>query len=993
ESTPKIILEGHQTNVNVIRFHPERDWLLSGDESGSIKLWDLSSRRVIDDIAVPEYGPVTALSWVRLPLKDKNETRSIAFVAGFGLGILALYTSEASPGKFECIKTADAHAASITDLSFDPIHFRLASAGAGHPQVWNLGMFRAASVEKWFTVHVASGSLLERLSPEPKAVNPYICSSVNFLDGGSTLLVTYLETHSILKYSVVPWKLETSNMALTRIGSAIVDGDSLFVGNLKSGVDHYSLRNKMQRIRHYQYVPVINVPFQIALARQGLDRVVIGGDDGWIRLFNRDTGEQLFYLVHPFHGRVQVVDAISSAEKDLVGAAVSQSNVKADIVVWNLKQPQSSKESVELKSDLREWMMTAAKISLISTFVMIFVFVLLCLGYYFVYLPLLLPAIHLHTPVDDGAPTRLFTPVAQTSDTAAYVNTFLTFPPIMTKLPEQKLPKQKLPKQKLPKQPLHKPLCRRKLTEALHILDDINQTLTAPTRTIHPQTRSVPGSVDNNMKSISARERQASIPVTNGSRLITASFELLPNETKTEVARHLKPTDLVSLSLTSRIFCEIAVPVLHEVCGLVSSHGWLELNSDSKTPSLLSFKAFRSFYRYIPPSKKRLRITFGPNHQHPGDVEEAANDVCFGLSMLPPKALDMAFFTFFTPSLTNSIVIPTLLSGAGHQRSNFVGLFCPYAIPQTSFPSTFILPERLSLSGDISQLLGIVSAAADSIKHLKLSHFEKSDLHLDDAGPSFVDYDRFVNRSMSKLEKLSIPADIPIHQLAEFIHRNRNTLQEVDISPCDYSPSQLTVATPSRKYPHLKLKELTGPLDYIAKLFQMTAVSVGTLKFSPPSMPPDSVCLTSYFEDIGACLSREGTNIRALDIVFPQYSRAKWEVEALVRNDDDDDVDQHSTSHEGPLSGSIQTLRLSLHHSSSPNKVIKSAVEYWAQRLPKLNDVQFEEYPCNSDDDRRRLLGILNDTTSSSPRKISVKSGSTLVTNNCPIKAYNWIWS
>jgi hypothetical protein len=64
----------------------------------------------------------------------------------------------------------------------------------------------------------------------------------------------------------------------------------------------------MQRLRHFEAPVTINVPLQIALARQNLDRVVVGGVDGAVRVYDRATGELVHRLGHKVKGRVQVVD-------------------------------------------------------------------------------------------------------------------------------------------------------------------------------------------------------------------------------------------------------------------------------------------------------------------------------------------------------------------------------------------------------------------------------------------------------------------------------------------------------------------------------------------------------------------------------------------------------------------------------------------------------------------------------------------------------------
>ena len=69
----------------------------------------------------------------------------------------------------------------------------------------------------------------------------------------------------------------------------------------------YSLRT-MQQVRHYKSLLTVNVPLQIALARQALDRVVLGDVRGILQVYDRETGELVHHLEHKTKGRVQVVD-------------------------------------------------------------------------------------------------------------------------------------------------------------------------------------------------------------------------------------------------------------------------------------------------------------------------------------------------------------------------------------------------------------------------------------------------------------------------------------------------------------------------------------------------------------------------------------------------------------------------------------------------------------------------------------------------------------
>ena len=64
----------------------------------------------------------------------------------------------------------------------------------------------------------------------------------------------------------------------------------------------------MQRLRHYESVVTVNVPFQVALARQAFDHVVLGDASGVLRVYDCETGELVHCLGHQVKGRVQVVD-------------------------------------------------------------------------------------------------------------------------------------------------------------------------------------------------------------------------------------------------------------------------------------------------------------------------------------------------------------------------------------------------------------------------------------------------------------------------------------------------------------------------------------------------------------------------------------------------------------------------------------------------------------------------------------------------------------
>jgi hypothetical protein len=70
----------------------------------------------------------------------------------------------------------------------------------------------------------------------------------------------------------------------------------LFVSNLLDGLDQYTLPT-MELARHYPYTIKSNFLMQIATTNQGR-WVIVGGDDGFARVFDRSDGTLMQNLEH-----------------------------------------------------------------------------------------------------------------------------------------------------------------------------------------------------------------------------------------------------------------------------------------------------------------------------------------------------------------------------------------------------------------------------------------------------------------------------------------------------------------------------------------------------------------------------------------------------------------------------------------------------------------------------------------------------------------------
>jgi WD40 repeat protein len=362
--TSETVLEGHRDSVNTLKFNADLSFLLSGDNSGFIIIWDLVLRAPFQKIDASCAGSVTSVCWINL-LKNVTpgeDDPAFAFAVGIGTGIMAINRQFSESCPFEFVKNIEAHDGPVEDIAFDRYFLRLASAGAGYPQVWDL----------------RSADILKPLAPPPSGFHPYICKGVHFADRGESLVATYTESHIVMKYLVEPWTYKESRLVQTRIGFSILDGDNLFISNLSNGIDLYSLRT-MQRLRHFESVVTVNVPFQIALARQALDRVILGDARGTLQVYDRATGELVQRLEHKAKGRIQVIDAGSTPEAEYIAAASSSALCQSAVIqLWHLKESCQVPQTPTSMNSSKARFMKLLQIGLICIFInVIFLYVVI----------------------------------------------------------------------------------------------------------------------------------------------------------------------------------------------------------------------------------------------------------------------------------------------------------------------------------------------------------------------------------------------------------------------------------------------------------------------------------------------------------------------------------------------------------------------------------------------------------------------------------------
>jgi hypothetical protein len=94
-------------------------------------------------------------------------------------------------------------------------------------------------------------------------------------------------------------------------GNAVLCADSkyIFVSNLVNGVDQYTFPS-LERVQTFSHHIENNYPLQVATLQQATF-VVIGGDSGFARVFERRNGQLFSQLKHSDEGDAVQAVAVS----------------------------------------------------------------------------------------------------------------------------------------------------------------------------------------------------------------------------------------------------------------------------------------------------------------------------------------------------------------------------------------------------------------------------------------------------------------------------------------------------------------------------------------------------------------------------------------------------------------------------------------------------------------------------------------------------------
>ncbi|KAH9012574.1 WD40-repeat-containing domain protein [Lactarius pseudohatsudake] len=293
EFTLQNTLRCHTKAINHLALSPDKTRLISIGDDSRVVVWSVASGERLFAVERPFNGAATAVSWA-----SRDNSR---FVVGFASGDLHLFRNESEKSYCDGLSVSGGKG-SVEGIVYDETHDRIASICADSAMLWKI-----------------KGTDLVPILSSPFISGGY-GRSIQFCDNGASVVMYYLDNH------------ECGYAAPNH------DGKLLLVSNLKGGIDEYQFPS-MERVQTFTFPTEINCILQSKSLPQG-NLIVIGGDDGFARVFNRISGQLVSEIHHGVHGQlVQVVEAFVDPGDRCIVVTATSGKAPYELKIWHY-QPQ-----------------------------------------------------------------------------------------------------------------------------------------------------------------------------------------------------------------------------------------------------------------------------------------------------------------------------------------------------------------------------------------------------------------------------------------------------------------------------------------------------------------------------------------------------------------------------------------------------------------------------------------------------------------------------
>jgi WD40 repeat protein len=308
------IFRGHEAPIMCIVVEPASTKIITGAVDGTLKMWDMN------------YGE---------KLSIRAHQKGITSVAVVRQGNLIISSSRDSTIKiwdsqsFDLKQTMRDHSGAVNIIVSDPMERWIASGGDdGTLRIWKIDSQRTVSdyqLEHTSSIlcmalhgeYVASASSDSTIRVWIEASGIHFVTLRGHLEAVNAVI--FLDNNKIVSCSndrtIKVWEISTGNLLRT-LGDQIVE---LATGNIY--LSKFAPQSSHSKIGHTSAIT--------CLVRFGDNHVISGSNDGTLRLWNTETGEQLKI----FNGSTGIITSIAAdAQRNIV---ISAGTAK-EIVVWDI---------------------------------------------------------------------------------------------------------------------------------------------------------------------------------------------------------------------------------------------------------------------------------------------------------------------------------------------------------------------------------------------------------------------------------------------------------------------------------------------------------------------------------------------------------------------------------------------------------------------------------------------------------------------------------